>query len=244
MKMKKLLYFIPFVLLLSACTPKVKPVVQEIQPATLQLKTFTDTASYVQGMLIYDQLNSLNEGGVEMIKEEYIRLGIEEAAKGQGRIVDEAEQKAIFQEFQAKIQKHMQMVKEKEAKEAKAAGEAYLAENKSKEGVIVTNSGLQYKILKDGTGENPTTSDKVEVHYEGRLIDGTVFDSSYRTGNPAQFGVTQVIKGWIEGLQLMKEGAKYQFYIPSDLAYGPGGSRKIPPHSVLVFDVELIKIIK
>ena len=243
MKMKKLLYFIPVALFLTACSPKVKPVVQET-PVTLELKTFKDSANYVQGMMIYDQLASLNEDGMDMVKEEYIRLGIEEAAKGKGRISDDEDQRKILQEFQTQVQKKMQEAKEKKGKESKAAGLAYLAENKTKEGIMTTESGLQYTVLQAGTGSMPVASDKVEVHYEGRLIDGTVFDSSYQRGETTQFGLSQVIKGWTEGLQLMKEGSKYRFFIPSNLAYGPGGTRGIPPNSVLIFDVELIRIVK
>ncbi|MDB4121425.1 FKBP-type peptidyl-prolyl cis-trans isomerase, partial [bacterium] len=132
------------------------------------------------------------------------------------------------------------------AAENKEAGEKFLAENKTKEGVQTTASGLQYSVLKEGTGEKPTTASKVKVHYHGTLIDGTVFDSSVDKGEPAEFGVTQVIKGWTEGLQLMNVGAKYKFFVPSSLAYGanprPGGV--IKPNATLIFDVELLEIVK
>ena len=122
-------------------------------------------------------------------------------------------------------------------------GEAFLAENAKKEGVKTLPSGLQYKVIKEGTGKQPTKSDTVEVHYKGTLIDGREFDSSYKRGKPAEFGVTQVIKGWTEILQVMKEGAKYQVFIPWQLAYGERGAGDlIGPHETLVFDVELIKV--
>ena len=126
----------------------------------------------------------------------------------------------------------------------KVAGPKYLEANKAKTGVSVTDSGLQYRVLKEGTGAKPTSADKVSVHYKGTLTDGTQFDSSYDRGQPATFGVTQVIKGWTEGLQLMSEGAKYELVIPSELAYGAPGRPGIPPNSVLIFEVELLEVMK
>lgn len=129
------------------------------------------------------------------------------------------------------------------AAENVAIGEAFLAENKTKEGVKTTDSGLQYLVLKEGTGTvHPKATDKVTVHYHGTLIDGTVFDSSVERGETIQFGLNQVIKGWTEGLQLMVEGEKARFFIPADLAYGNRAIGKIPAGSVLIFDVELFKI--
>lgn len=126
-----------------------------------------------------------------------------------------------------------------------AVGKEFLKQNKEREEVVELLSGLQYEVLREGKGAKPGPSDKVQCHYEGRLIDGTVFDSSYKRGEPAVFGVNQVIKGWVEALQLMGEGAKWRLYIPSDLAYGArGAGQSIPPHATLVFDVELLKVIK
>jgi FKBP-type peptidyl-prolyl cis-trans isomerase FklB len=142
------------------------------------------------------------------------------------------------QEYQAK----MQAKAEAESKVNIVAGETFLAENKNNEGVITTESGLQYKIIKEGTGKQPKLTDQVLTHYHGTLLDGTVFDSSVDRGQPATFGVNQVIKGWQEGIPLMKEGAKYRFYIPQNLAYGTRGSGKIPGGSLLIFDVELIEV--
>ena len=121
-------------------------------------------------------------------------------------------------------------------------GQEYLAENAKREGVTVTNSGLQYEVLEEGEGKSPSATDVVKCHYEGRLIDGTVFDSSYKRGTPSEFALNQVISGWTEGLQLMKEGSKYRFFIPYNLAYGSRGVSIIPPYSALIFDVELIEV--
>ena len=129
-----------------------------------------------------------------------------------------------------------------EGKKNMETGKKFLEENKKKSGVKETASGLQYKVLKEGTGKSPSAADNVEVHYRGTLIDGTEFDSSYKRNETITFPLRGVIKGWTEGLQLMKEGAKYEFYIPPELAYGPAGTPGIPPHSVLVFEVELITV--
>ena len=130
-------------------------------------------------------------------------------------------------------------------KAAREAGEKFLEENKKNEGVKVTASGLQYVVEKEGEGAQPTATDEVTVHYTGKLLNGQVFDSSVQRGEPATFPLNRVIPGWTEGVQLMKEGAKYTFFIPSDLAYGPQGiPNAIPPHSTLIFEVELIKVIK
>jgi len=126
---------------------------------------------------------------------------------------------------------------------ALAKGEKFLEDNAKNEGVIVTASGLQYKVITAGTGKSPAATDTVEVHYEGTLIDGTVFDSSYRRGQSIEFPLNRVIAGWTEGVQLMQEGAKYRFFIPSKLAYGTrGAGRDIGPNQALIFDVELIKV--
>ena len=135
------------------------------------------------------------------------------------------------------------MARQKAAEdEAKAEGKRFLDENRQKEGIQETASGLQYKVLQEGDGASPDASDQVTVHYHGTLIDGTVFDSSVDRGEPATFRLNQVIPGWTEGVQLMKEGAKYRFFIPQNLAYGPRGQGEIEPFSTLIFDVELIEV--
>ena len=137
----------------------------------------------------------------------------------------------------------VQAERAEQGKVHKEAGEKYLAENAKKSEVITLPSGLQYQVLKEGNGKKPTAKDQVKCHYEGFLIDGTVFDSSVQRGEPAVFGLQQVIAGWTEGLQLMQEGAKYRFFIPYRLAYGEGGAGgAIPPFATLIFDVELIQV--
>ena len=141
-------------------------------------------------------------------------------------------------------QEKMQVNKKAKAKKLRKAGRDFLAENGKKPGIITTPSGLQYEVLKQGDGAVPQTTDKVKVHYEGRLIDGTVFDSSIKRGEPAVFGLNQVIKGWTEGLSLMPVGSKWRLYIPQELGYGDRQAGQIPPYSALIFDVELLGIEK
>ena len=155
--------------------------------------------------------------------------------------------RAFFQKKQQEKMKEQQALQAKKAEaefgDHKKAGEDFLAENKTKDGVKTTATGLQYIVLKEGSGDAPTATSRVKVHYHGTLTDGTVFDSSVDRGEPTEFGVNQVIKGWTEGLQLMKPGAKYKFFIPQDLAYGAQQrGAKIKPFSALVFDVELLEV--
>lgn len=156
------------------------------------------------------------------------------------------ETRISVQEMQSamiKVRTQLETEKSAAASGNQQAGDRFLAANKDKEGVITQPSGLQYKIIKSGTGKTPSAKDNVQVHYEGTLLDGTVFDSSYKRGKPIDLNVTGVIKGWQEALQLMKEGDKWQLFIPSDLAYGSNGAgSKIGPNATLIFDVELIKI--
>ncbi len=155
-----------------------------------------------------------------------------------------AEVQQVLQHFFNELEERQQAEAAERGRAARAEGEAFLAENKKQPGVVTTASGLQYTVLQEGTGRQPKASDTVRCHYEGRLLDGTVFDSSYRRGVPADFGLRQVISGWTEGVQLMKEGAKYRFFIPYNLAYGEhGAGADIPPYAALVFDVELIKVL-
>lgn len=142
------------------------------------------------------------------------------------------------------LQDYFEKIQNEKGNNAKAAGEKFLAENKTKEGVHTLKSGLQYKVLKEGKGAKPKATDTVKCHYEGRLIDGTVFDSSIRRNEPAEFPVNGVIAGWVEALQLMNVGAKWQLYIPSELAYGAhGAGQSIGPNETLIFDVELLDIL-
>jgi FKBP-type peptidyl-prolyl cis-trans isomerase len=156
------------------------------------------------------------------------------------------EEKTRFTEEEAgsKIQEAFMAVMEKQNESLRQEEIDFLAENSKKAGVSVTSSGLQYEVITEGAGSKPGRDDTVRVNYEGTFTDGTVFDSSYSRGEPAEFPLTGVIPGWTEGIQLMSEGASYRFYIPSDLAYGPQGYSSIPPYSPLIFEVELISIVK
>lgn len=142
------------------------------------------------------------------------------------------------------VNKYFSELEEKANAENKSKGKAFLEENRKKPAIITLPSGLQYEVVKEGNGKKPKSTDRVRCHYEGTLVDGTLFDSSRKRGEPATFGVNQVIKGWTEALQLMSEGAQWKLYIPSELAYGAqGAGDMIPPHSTLIFDVELIEVL-
>lgn len=190
--------------------------------------------SYALGLGIGQQLKSMN---IENFDAQEFCRSIEDVMNGRETDFSAREAQVMLSEYFEK----------KQAEEAQAniaAGKAYLEENGKREGVITTKSGLQYEVLTEGTGKSPKATDKVRCHYEGRLTDGSVFDSSYQRGEPADFGLNQVIPGWTEGVQLMKEGAKYRFHIPYLLGYGErGAGASIPPYATLVFDVELIKVL-
>lgn len=191
-----------------------------------------DKVSYALGMSIGHQLQQMNATDLNI---DDFAQAITDVFNGDAKLSDA--------EAQATVQDFFSRKAEEQAKAAKAEGENFLAENAKKEGVKTLPSGLQYKVLREGDGRKPSATDKVECHYEGTLINGEVFDSSYRRGETATFGLNQVIKGWTEGLQLMQEGAKYRFFIPYDLAYGErGAGQSIPPYAALIFDVELIKV--
>ena len=164
-------------------------------------------------------------------------------AAGIKDVLEKNQPQISYQEAQQVLGKFFSELEAKIAGEAKAAGEAFLAENAKREGVKVTESGLQYEVLEATIGQKPKATDKVRVHYEGTLIDGTVFDSSYKRGESITFGLNQVIKGWTEGLQLMSIGCKYKLYLPYQLAYGErGAGANIPPYAALIFTVELLGI--
>lgn len=171
--------------------------------------------------------------------------GFKAAFTGTESKMTEEEIGTALQEFQTEMIAKFAEERQKKAAENKEAGEKFLAENKTKEGVKTTESGLQYIVEKEGEGESPAAEDIVEVHYRGTLLDGTEFDSSYKRNEPAKFPLNRVIKGWTEGVQLMKKGAKYKFFIPSELAYGEGGAGEhIGPNSTLIFEVELLSFEK
>ena len=191
-----------------------------------------DKVSYALGMSIGRQLQQMNAAEVNV---DDFAQAIKDVFASKTSLTDSEAQQAVQDFFQRKA--------EEQAGAAKAEGEAFLAENAKKEGVVSLPSGLQYQVLREGDGRKPAATDQVECHYEGTLINGQVFDSSYQRGQTATFGLNQVIAGWTEGLQLMQEGAKYRFFIPYQLAYGErGAGASIPPFAALVFDVELIKV--
>ena len=213
------------------------------------LDTEIDSLSYAIGM---DVARNVQTNVSEMNKDLFLQ-GFTSVLDSTDLLINKDDVQGILSAY---FQKKQQLDREKQQADAianaeeqfndvKVAGEKFLEENKTKEGVKVTESGLQYIIMKEGTGEKPTAASKVRVHYHGTLIDGTVFDSSVERGEPTEFGVTQVIKGWTEGLQLMPVGSKYKFFIPQDLAYGfQQRGEKIKPFSALVFEVELIDIVQ
>lgn len=169
---------------------------------------------------------------------------VNDMINGNAPQVNPAEAQQVLNDFFTELENKQRAAAAEAGKAAREAGEKFLAENAKKDGVTVTASGLQYEVLTEGTGKQPKASDTVRCHYHGTLIDGSVFDSSVLRNEPCEFGLRQVIAGWTEGVQLMKEGAKYRFYIPYNLAYGErGAGQDIPPYSALIFDVELIKVL-
>ncbi|MBD5312048.1 MAG: FKBP-type peptidyl-prolyl cis-trans isomerase [Muribaculaceae bacterium] len=192
-----------------------------------------DKLSYAWGLAMGQQLKGM---GMKEISLDSFKDGVKVAFDGGKPEMEPEEAQKIIQDYLSDLQ-------EKAIAAAKEAGSKFLEENKNKDGVKVTPSGLQYVVEKEGTGMQPGAEDEVTVHYTGRLLDGTVFDSSVSRGEPATFPLNRVIPGWTEGVQLMKEGGKYVFFIPSELAYGAQGvPQVIPPHSTLIFEVELIKV--
>ena len=200
-----------------------------------------DKVSYALGSGIGRQLSQMGAANLNI---DDFAQAIKDVMAGTGLQVDENEAHAIVQDFFRKQEEKQRSVAAEKGKAAKEKGENYLAENAKKEGVITLPSGLQYLVLKEGNGKSPKSTDQVKCHYEGMLVDGTLFDSSIQRGEPATFPLNQVIAGWTEGLQLMKEGAKYRFFIPYTLGYGErGAGSSIPPFAALIFDVELIEVL-
>ena len=192
-----------------------------------------DKISYAIGLSMGQNLMG---SGVTSLEYADLAAGIKD-------VLEKNQPQISYQEAHQVLGKFFSELEQKIAGEAKAAGEAFLAENAKREGVKVTESGLQYEVLEATIGQKPKATDKVRVHYEGTLIDGTVFDSSYKRGESITFGLNQVIKGWTEGLQLMSIGSKYKLYLPYQLAYGErGAGANIPPYAALIFTVELLGI--
>lgn len=193
-----------------------------------------DKISYALGLGIGQQLKSMNITG----------FSIEDFTKSIADVINGQQTQMTTREAQEMLNEYFATKAAEDAKKAIGEGKVFLENNGKRQGVVTTKSGLQYEVLTEGTGRSPKATDKVRCHYEGRLINGDVFDSSYQRNQPADFGLNQVIAGWTEGVQLMKEGAKYRFYIPYLLGYGEqGAGSSIPPYSTLIFDVELIKVL-
>lgn len=199
-----------------------------------------DKVSYALGIGIGRQLTQM---GASQLNIDDFAQAIKDVIAGCDLKITDQEAQKLVQDFFAEQEAKQQAAAEEAGKVAKAEGKKFLEENGKKDGVITLPSGLQYQVLREGNGNKPNATDQVECHYEGTLIDGTKFDSSYDRGQTATFPLNQVIAGWTEGLQLMQEGAKYRFFIPYQLGYGSrGAGQSIPPYATLIFDVELIAV--
>ncbi|MBS3917397.1 MAG: FKBP-type peptidyl-prolyl cis-trans isomerase [Deltaproteobacteria bacterium] len=202
-------------------------------------KNQKDKVSYIIGM---DIGTNLKKQSIE-INPEILLKGIKDGLSGNKPLMTDQEMKDTIASFQKEMQAKQEEVNKKMGEKNKKEGEVFLAENKKKEGVVTLASGLQYKVIKKSSGKKPKSTDTVTTHYKGTLIDGTEFDSSYKRGQPVSFPVNGVIAGWTEALQLMEEGAKWQLFIPSPLAYGErGAGPQIGPNATLIFEVELISV--
>ena len=200
-----------------------------------------DKVSYALGLGIGRQLSDM---GAQELNIDDFAQAIKDVIAGRKPLVDNREAQQIVQDFFQKQEQKQRAAAAEKHKVQKAEGEKYLAENAKKEGVVTLPSGLQYQVLREGNGRKPKATDQVRCHYEGMLIDGTLFDSSIQRGEPATFPMNGVIAGWTEGLQLMQEGAKYRLFIPYHLGYGErGAGGSIPPFAALVFDVELLEVL-
>ncbi len=207
----------------------------------VELKSFKDKLSYSMGLDMGTYLNGIGEE----LNYDRLLLGLKNGFDGSKSLLSIEEMQSVQKEFAEKMKMKQEAQLKVLQEENQKAGDAYLAANKAKKGVIVTESGLQYEVVKEGEGAKPTAEDTVKVHYKGSNIDGIAFDDSNKRGEPAVFGVTQVVPGWTEVLQLMKEGSSYRVVIPPSLAYGEQGvPPMIEPNSVLVFDIDLISIEK
>lgn len=219
----------------TACSPKVTQ--KQSAPVQSSLVSYQDTVSYAFGLINGDSFRQSMQGiPGDSLDRVLILAGFSDALLGKGGKMRVDSARTLFQSY-------VQEIQHKEIEQLKHRNDSILLENKTRPGVQVTASGLQYRILKANEGAKPTVQDTVVVHYSGRTIDGKEFDSSYKRGEPATFGLLQVIPGWTEGVCLMSKGSKYEFYIPAALAYGErGAGGAIPPYSTLIFEVELVDI--
>ncbi len=226
----------------SAARPVAKPKGVVVSTGTSVFANSRDSLSYSVGVNI---AQSMKQQGMIDINTNLMARGVSDALKGQTLLLPEAQVQQIMMAYMQKQHSARQAESGKAAEGNKKIGAAFMAENKTKAGVKTTASGLQYLVEKEGTGAKPTPTDRVKVHYTGKLLDGKEFDSSVRRGAPAEFGVTEVIKGWTEVLQLMPVGSKWKVFILSDIAYGDRGmGGDIGPGATLVFDIELLDIVK
>ena len=226
---KYLLLSLPFFLLSCDKIPFLKE-------KTVPIQTEEEKMSYMLGYIIAENTKKSES----LLNPEAFLQGVKDNIKNQVPVLSEADRMDIKNKIQNKAELKAQ--KEKEEQE-KMSAQNFLEENKKRDEVKTTDSGLQYEVLTEGTGTSPKLTDQVEVHYKGTLLDGTEFDSSFKRNQTAKFPVNGVIQGWQEGLQLMKEGSRYKFYIPAELGYGSqGAGNSIPPNATLIFEVELIKV--
>lgn len=226
----------------TAVAPASKTSIAEQAPKqkAVLLKTELDKVSYTIGVQLGQ---NFKQQEIEITTEPMMQ-GLKDSMAGRKLVLSQEEMQKVMMGFQQRMMaKQMERQKVEGAKNL-AAGKVFLAANRTKKGVKVLPSGLQYKIIKKGSGKTPTANDKVKTHYRGTLINGTEFDSSYKRNQPAEFPVKGVIKGWTEALQLMKEGGKWELYIPANLAYGERGRPNIPANSTLIFEIELLEVVK
>ena len=208
--------------------------------AVVSLESEAQKVSYIMGINIGSQINT-DDLELDMAT---FNAGIQDAFAGAEPRLSEEEVRSVIEAFQARLSAEQEEAANIASEANLKEGEVFLAEKAKSEGVVVLPSGLLYKIIEQGSGATPSAEDTVEVNYAGTLIDGTEFDSSYKRGVPAQFGVNQVIPAWVEALQLMQEGAKWELYVPASLAYGAGGTGGvIGPNQTLIFEVELLKVL-
>jgi FKBP-type peptidyl-prolyl cis-trans isomerase FklB len=239
--MKRITIFVIMMLLIIVNFSCTKSTGAENPDKKITFETLNQKGSYIIG---YNEGNNLKRKQLaDELDLDFFMQGLKDAVKGTPQI-EENERQKLFKEFYKELSEHLEAKRKVIGEKNKIAGEKFLKENAAKEGIMVTESGLQYKVLKEGTGPQPKATDTVKVNYTGTFIDGTEFESSVkRTGKPATFPLDHVILAWREGIQLMKVGAKYRFFSPSKLAYGERGSgQAIGPNTVLVFDIELLGI--